>query len=613
VAKRQTFQRSMASRSNRAGRKANLGTVRGLLRAGNVRQAESLLRQTVQAEPSNLEAKRLYIEVLRRTGRVQDGLTLCGQVLQVYPSRVEFLDEACMLLQMAGRMNEAMNVAQRATGVAPESPVGWFHAGQILARSGRPADAANALRQGLERTGSDPRLERLLGQLEADLGRTGAALDIYERLCAAAPDDVDLAAERASVRLNHGDVEQAIAEFDEVLARAPGHPRAIAGRAQALESAGRFEDSAAALEPALPGGGGGATTATVDPQIAIAFARLARRLDRVDEAVALIEPIVSETSNAAPLRSQAAMALGTLEEHRGNYDAAWSAWATGNALLEGRYDRDIAAKAADEIIEAFSAERIASMARADNDDELPVYIVGMPRSGTTLVEQIIAAHPDAVAGGERHDLREVGSRLSGLATEEQPGLAGALARLDQETADRLASDYLGLLHDVAGPDAKRFTDKNPFNYMQLGVISRLVPKARVIHCVRDPLDTCLSCFATRLGAKNAYATDLDRIGELYKAYRRLMDHWTATLDLAIHEVVYEDLVRDPETGTRALLDFLGLDFDERCLRFHEVDRVVMTASMDQVRRPVYESSIGRHAHFAEQLAGLRTALGDLVA
>jgi hypothetical protein len=258
---------------------------------------------------------------------------------------------------------------------------------------------------------------------------------------------------------------------------------------------------------------------------------------------------------------------------------------------------------------AFSKEALARRPRATQRSELPVFIACMPRSGSTLVEQVIHAHPRAFGAGE--------SPLLLQAAAEMPALGGAglpyplcLDALDAAAVDRLATQHLRALAALA-PGAARVTNKHLLNYLNLGLAAMLVPGARVIHVQRDPLDNGLACFMTSLSAGlMPWAGDLRHIGFAWRQYQRLMAHWRETLDIALLELRYEDLVDDSEAQIRRLVGFCGLDWDERCLRYWEAERVVLTPSYDQVRRPIFRSALGRWRRYEAFLGPLQDALAE---
>jgi hypothetical protein len=232
----------------------------------------------------------------------------------------------------------------------------------------------------------------------------------------------------------------------------------------------------------------------------------------------------------------------------------------------------------------------------------------MPRSGTTLVEQIIASHPQAYGAGELKKIRDL-AREMGV----RRGVAGdypeVVAEIDPETSRVLAAEYEAYLCRGVDPGVTRVADKMPSNFAHLGFIALLFPDARVVHCTRHPLDVGLSIYFQHFAHSHEYAHDLSDIGHFYRLYQRFMKHWNEVLPLRIHHLRYEDLVTNPEGETRALIEFLGLPWNEGCLAFHKNERSVRTASAWQVRRPVYNRGVGRWRNYEKYLGPLKQALG----
>jgi hypothetical protein len=235
-----------------------------------------------------------------------------------------------------------------------------------------------------------------------------------------------------------------------------------------------------------------------------------------------------------------------------------------------------------------------------------VFIVGMPRSGTSLVEQILASHSVVHGAGELPHLAWIANAISRLTPSGTPYPEGA-AELTQQQLSEAASRYLAALDEIA-PTALRVTDKMPHNFRFLGLIQQLLPRSRIIHVHRDPLDTCLSCFFQEFSAAHAYARTLHDLGTHYLDYRRLMQHWADTLTIPLLTIQYEDLVSSIESEARRMIEFCGLDWEAQCLEYHTSTRVVRTLSAGQVNKPLYKTSVGRWRHYAEHLAELRQML-----
>jgi len=275
---------------------------------------------------------------------------------------------------------------------------------------------------------------------------------------------------------------------------------------------------------------------------------------------------------------------------------------------------------ADYRLDTFRAEVEALMALFDTDffrqrahlgsaSERPIIIYGMPRSGTTLTEQILASHSHVHGGGELLFFGDLADRLQREARCQEAWPA-CLARFEPGTLAGLAQEYETLLRRIA-PKARRVSNKLPHNFMHLGLIQLLFPRARYLHCRRHPLDNCLSIYFQNFTGNHPYAYDLETLGGYYREYRRLTDHWKAVLPAPILEVDYEETVTDLEGSARRLLDFCGLPWEEQCLAFHETRRAIKTASVWQTRQKVYTHSVARWRHYEPWLAPLREALGPL--
>jgi hypothetical protein len=243
-----------------------------------------------------------------------------------------------------------------------------------------------------------------------------------------------------------------------------------------------------------------------------------------------------------------------------------------------------------------------------NPSRLPVFVLGMPRSGTTLVEQIISSHPDVHGAGELPDLLEIAQRdIAGTGA----AFPNNIPAIDKAGLAGWAADYVAGLHRRA-PDARHITDKMPANFLAVGLINMMLPNAKIIHVSRNPVDTCLSCFMQLFGSGQEQTYDLAELGRYYADYARLMEHWRSVLpDGAFLDAQYEDIVADQETQARRMIAFCGLDWNDACIDFHKNKRSILTASVTQVRQPIYKSSVERWRHYEKFLGPLLDALGDL--
>jgi len=405
----------------------------------------------------------------------------------------------------------------------------------------------------------------------------------------------------AELLTTSGRYREAVARFDQAIKLHPGFDAAVAGKAEVYLRTGKPERTLEVLEKADD-----------TPITAVPRTRALTRLKRFDEAIATANRHLPAAE--APIDAQRGLwfALAQASERAERFDEAADACTHGNAISTRGWSKDADSKRNELLMEAFSSERMSTLPRANSRDERPVFAVGLLRSGSTLVEQIIDAHPQAFGAGELETLPKLV-----LGMQEQLGTRLPWPALLQETneagLEQIAASYLAVIDELA-PQAKKIVDKQLGNFMHLGLISLLFPKARVIHCQRHPMDLGLSCWMQKLPpGTNGWASDLSTIGESWCLAEALMDHWKKVLDLPMLEVRYEHLVEDLEGQVRRILDFCDLDFDPECLRFWETGRTVLTLSSDQVRKPLYATSVGRHEAWGDNLRPLRTALGDAVA
>lgn len=343
------------------------------------------------------------------------------------------------------------------------------------------------------------------------------------------------------------------------------------------------------------------------PALALLLARSAEDMGREGQARELVLRELAK-ADARPPRTVSSLhfAAAQLFDKLGQYDQAFTHATQANAPWAASYDAHHTEALVGRCIDIFSKENLRRIARASRSDQTPVFIVGMVRSGSTLIEQVLASHPQVFGGGELSWINRLWLGVIGrVTTDKTPD--DPLFRMSSSDADAVASEYLGALRGLH-PTAARVTDKTLSNFMHLGLIWALFPGARVIHTRRDPLDAGVSSYLTDFADVLPFTCSLPALGHFNRQLDRLMAHWKRVLGLPILEVDYEVVVRDLEGQTRRLLKFLDLPWDERCLQFHQNPRQVATASRAQVRRPLFSTSIGRWHHYEKWLDPLRGAL-----
>ena len=607
--------------------------------AGQTASAERIYRRILEADPRQPDALHLLGMIAYQAGDNGAAIELIERAIAVRPGVHQYHGSLGIALRAAGRTKEGETHLRRAIALKPGDAVAHYHLGNLLAAGGEIADAAVSFQQAvalmpdhvlaranlalahrqlgrlgeaegeyrevLRREPNNSVAHRGLAAVLHERGRLEEAAAGYEealRLDPSHPEVPETRTNLAHILRDLGRFEEALALYDRVLANRPGLQRALAGKAETHERRGDYASAHSLLKPLMEKG-------EVGPSVVNAYGLLAHRFGENKAAVDAAERLLAGRALTNQQKQRLHYRLGDSYDREGQYDRAFAHYRAGNGLARPLYDEWDQRAGFDALIASFSRVAVENLPRADSASELPVFIVGMPRSGTSLVEQILASHPQIAGAGELDDIARIADDLpEALATEARyPDCVGALT---PAVVNEAAGIYLERLRAMSD-GAKRVTDKAPLNCRHLGLIALLFPRARIIHCVRDPLDTCLSCYFHDFGTRHAYSCALNHLGLYYRDYRRLMAHWRDALGCEIFDVVYEELTGDLEGQARKLVAFCGLEWDDACLKYHENPRAVGTASYDQVRWPVYHSSVGRWRHYEAHLGPLKEALGDI--
>ena len=599
------------------------------------------LGAAIELEPSNHWALYNLGNALREQGELEAAVARYAEALRLAPDFPQARNNLGIALAEQGRLDEAVASYRDALRLAPECPDSLNNLGNALAEQGKLDEAVASYRDALRLRPDYPQARNNLGNALKELGRLEEAVASYRDALRQKPDYPQACNNLGNALKAQGKLGEAIAHYEDALRLQPDYPDALYNLGNALTEQGGLEEAVAryraalALKPDYP-------DAWFNLGVALTVSGRLDEARRAFEAAVELAPqrglyhrLLVDTGGLAPDgprarrmealaadvaglgeddRLEVHFALGALYADAGLPERSFAHLLEANRLKRGAvvYDEAAALDLFARTRSVFSAGLLAgatgatgATGAAARDSRLPVFVVGMPRSGTTLVEQILASHPRVFGAGELMDL----PRLAG-ALEQTGGLGfpEAAAGLPRQDWERLGAAYLEGLRARA-PVAARVIDKLPDNFLRLGLIRLALPGARIVHVVRDPVDTCLSCFSKLFTGQLHYSYDLAELGRFYRAYAGLMAHWRAVLPpQVLCEVRYEDVVADLEGQARRLLDHCGLDWDARCLAFHENKRPVRTASAAQVRRPLYASSVGRWGAFADLARPLLAAL-----
>ena len=459
----------------------------------------------------------------------------------------------------------------------------------LIARK-NPGAALAAFTAALALRPQDAKIHNKVGLANRLLGDTEAAIAAYTNAAALDPSSVVAHFNLGVLHNDRGQHEQAIASYSRALEINPRNVDALHHLANALEQLGKIEEALAANRKIL----------SVVPADAKAHYRVARLLaDAVPESeMKALKAAYEGSQTGSENRMNLAFSLGEALERQHSYQEAIGYFIEANSIHAAGLTYDIETdRSRFALIKAsFGAGLFTRHRTAGHPDPTPIFIVGMPRSGTTLIEQILASHPRVNGAGELPAMSRLAADIDVTSAP-----SGAFAELGRR--------YVAEVRQHA-PDAEFITDKLPHNFLRLGLIRLALPKAKIIHLRRDPADTCLSIFKARLNQGHRYATNLTDIGRYHNLYRDLMTHWQSVIPGAIYHLDYDHLVQNQETATRALLDYCGLAWDDACLNFHETTRQVKTGSIGQVHRPMYSTSVGLSRRYGEALAPLFAALAE---
>lgn len=503
-------------------------------------------------------------------------------------------------LQKAERLPEAEELCHRVLARTPEHPLALY----ILGTLGLGFDDELAIKffeRAVAREPNNPYYQLSLGEALLKVSDHQLAIRHLQRACELKPDLIEAVCRLGQAYAGFDKAEMALSAYEKALEIDREHPLVLTGLANALMGIGRMDEATIHLHEAIDR----------RVNVASAFNSLANTRNFLTEPPELGEMLneLGNTTISADELSLLHLAAGKILNDLGRYDQAMDHFLKGKAFKAHEYDIDLYRKRVDSIVGLFDAKLFSEKAGYGNPSEEPVFVLGMPRSGTTLTEQICSSHPDVHGAGELTKLGRMADSI-GLKLEPERPFGQSILSMTSQQSQALAEEYLSYLHQHSSASL-RVIDKLPHNFELIGLIGILFPNARIIHCRRDPIDNCVSCFFSNLQEGHSYSYDLATLGKVYREYDRLMRHWQTIFPGRIFENRYEDMISDQEGQSRRLIDYLGLPWDDACLRFFEKEGSVRTISRWQVRQPIYKSSVKRWKNYESEIQPLIEALGDL--
>ena len=628
-----TFTKAVSLDPANADTLGNLGVV--LRQLGRVEEAHTRFREALSQNPDHVEAAMNLGSSLRDLGRLPEASDVFRDAIRRRPALNVARVRYGLCLMELGQTTAALEVLKEAVRLAPDDPQSLHALGDVyLAQADLPS-ATHQIEQAVLRDpqGADNHFRLaevyfmqdqllhaeesvrsalaiepkraefldLLGWILRDQGRLDESMTVIESALALSPDNVSARNNLARTMRELGDADGALEHLSESLRldSTRGDTHNYIGKC--LIALGKSEQAVEHFRKSI----------SLDPGFVMAWENLARarKFNNHDrEEIARLKRVVETEGLLDAMKVSLHFALGKMEDDCGEYDRAFAHYREANTIKAKTmvFDADLHRYSTTQKIESLDRRLFQSKKDLGNDSELPVFIVGMLRSGTTLVEQILSSHRHIHGAGELNVMTNV--RAAGPGAVDSPDVyVEALKTLTAANIQKLAEGYLLQLMRGAG-NSCRVTDKMPHNYLHLGLIAIVFPRARIVHCRRNPMDNCLSIYFQHLDSLNPYASDLRAIGQWYHEYQRLMEHWKSVIPVPIHEVDYEQLVADQESTTRAMVEFCGVDWDPSCLEFQNNRRAVLTASDWQVRQTMYTGSVERWKNYRKHLGPLQQAL-----
>jgi tetratricopeptide (TPR) repeat protein len=601
-----------------------------LRQCGRRADAEAAARRAVALDPNCAEAWQTLGTLLFASKALAESRDCFATAVRISPSFVDALNNLAVVLQLLGERGAAEVCYTEVLRLAPDNSDIKLNFAALKGELGRHRDGLAIVEEVLDQTPNLVRAHLIASEIERDLGRHAASLIRVERAATLAPAQIEIVARRAHLMCALSRWDAALCDCDRAARTAPHDPDVLHARALALQGLNRPTEALEAFraaEAASPApapivtdrgwllaelGRGDEARAELDRALKLdpgfdkaLYCRASLTSYAADHPdLATMAAIVDNPDSPYQARLALSFALGKAYLDMGDGERAFARLREGNRLQRAiiDYNPDADERCFAETTAVFSADILSRLAGRGLPSTRPIFVFGMPRSGTTMLEQMLAAHPLVHGAGEPRHLSEVA---------EAPGLPAAVRDLAPGAFAAMGRRYLDLV-GAGVPDELRIVDKMPLNFRHAGLISLILPRARMIHCRRNPLDTCLSCYSLRFASGQEFSYDLGELGRFYRLYDTLMAHWRHVLPPdSFLDVEYEALVTDTENELRKALDFCRLPWDARCLRFHETGRRVTSASLVQVRSAVYTKSVGRAQRFRSWLSELEVTLGDL--
>lgn len=607
-----------------------------LLEKGKLKEAIKPLLQMCKLQPANNEWWLKLAALYGQTGDYQSVINVCQKIepnlpnhpllysllgnanaslnnlekaheyyqraLTLQPDDPGLLNNFGNALYLDGKYEQAADIFQRVITLQPDYADAHNNLGNIYKALNQADLAIKHYERALELNPNLHKVALNLARMFAErIGHPVAAETYYRKALALEPNDMEAMSGVTNMLRFQGKLDEALANIKQMQKIFEKEPGTIAAEAEIYERMGNHEAAYKIVREMLDKG-------NVVPMIVDVFLKVCSKYNCCDEALEVAEKLITNPDVTPTFIQNTHFGLGRVYDKLGRYDEAFKHYKAGNETLDVAFDLDEFKSRIDNLASSFNRDTLSTIAKSSIDTSMPIFIVGLPRSGTSLTEQILSSHPEVSGAGELNDINDIVVSLANTLNSNLP-YPQCITSLTTNICNQIAQGYFNRLTALCG-QSRFITDKMPHNFLNIGLISVLFPEARIIHCVRDPRDTCLSIYFQDFGWLHPYGARLDWLGAYYHEYARIMKHWENELDIPIHTVSYNDMVNDQESTTRNMLDYCKLEWNDACLDFHKSKRVVATASYDQVRQKIYTQSKARWKKYESNIGPLVEHLGD---
>ncbi|MFK5891833.1 MAG: tetratricopeptide repeat protein [Pseudomonadota bacterium] len=560
-------------------------------------------QKAVSLQPDYVRALANLGFLLRQQGLANEAIDSYQKALLLAPNMIEIHYNLGLSLLDIGDTHQSEIHQRQAIALNPEYADAWSGLGAIDFFKGNMKNAEAHYQRALSYQPDNIEILCGLSNVLLEQSEHEQAMQFTTKAISIEPDNLLAHITQGSIYSSNGDFDQALSSCDKILKLQKNNEDAACLAASIYERKGDENHAYNYLKPLLK---------QKHPSIraVIIFSSLSKSLNLSEKAIQKIENILDNSVAISKIqRRKLFFTLGKKYDEIKNYDKAFAAYKNGNVLNKSNFCIRSMKNDVDLQIETFSTNFHERLNSSKNNSKRPIFIVGMPRSGTSLLEQILSSHPKISAAGELPDINILATSISNQ-NNKNDYYATALKQIKRKHLNSLAQSYLDKIASVDS-DALHITDKMPSNFMHLGFIQLLFPDAIIIHCKRNPIDTCLSCYFQDFSQPHPWIYDLNDVANVYLEYLRLIKHWKSILTIPILDIQYEELVDNQESISRKIIEFCGVDWNDSCLQFHENTRFAKTASYDQVRQPMYKKSVARWKNYESHIKPLIDILKNI--